>query len=102
MKPNLTLKDKLLGFGSILLLCTLLGGGVGYLTQTGLFHVIVATTTDSRHIRRQAVSRASRPVTKETYERRTQLGWRIGCATGFVIGSFIVIHLSREKRHPDH
>ena len=91
MKEKNTISDTILGYGGLILFCTIIGGGLGYISQTGLLDIIYAESSNSRAIQQLSYDRASKPISTNEYTFRTRMGWWIGCGVGAVLGICVML-----------
>jgi hypothetical protein len=87
--------DNFLAYSMVMLLATVGGGALGYLTQTGLIDVVRMEASDTHEGRRFHQGQASEVVTREEYRHRTSVGWWMGCLVGAGAGVYGVRVLRR-------
>jgi len=97
--------DTILGFVLGLILFTFVGGFVGFLYQVGFWEVASKSVINAFGSRHRPIVHYSKKVTefitKEEYERRTKLGWRIGYAVGagiYAVGFLTLKALERGQK----
>ena len=79
----------------VIVLISLCGGGLGYLSQSGFLDLLAIATPEGSN-RESATEHALQPIREAEYQRKILRGWWWGCAGGAVMGLVMVVQFSRE------
>ncbi len=80
--------NNIIAIVAITILITLVGGAVGFMSQTGIGEAVAQQR--GRYHRRPVES-----ITKAEYRHRTKTGWWVGCGVGFVVSIGALVGISR-------
>jgi hypothetical protein len=102
MKENDSLFEKIFAYVCIILFCTIIGGGIGYISQTGLLDIFYAETSKMSAVRDVYFDKAFEPISVDEYKFRTRLGWWVGCIAGALLGVYMVRNIrNKMTRQPN-
>ena len=93
-----TFQEKIVGHAALVLLLMVIGGGLGYLSQTGVLELFLSDTATTRYERDEFLDMATESVDRETFRRRTVAGVCVGCVVGAGLAVFLIV---KKGKSPD-
>jgi Na+-transporting NADH:ubiquinone oxidoreductase subunit NqrE len=82
--------NNIMGIAAIFIFITLIGGALGFMSQTG----IINTVGRNRRYTRRPIEK----LTKAEYKQRTGTGWWVGCGVGSIVSIGILVGISRRVK----